>query len=184
MALAGRKFDKQQLEQLWVKAGGPQVYADMASAVALAESSGYSEASNANTDGSTDRGLWQINSVHGYLSTFSIPGNARAAVIISSGGKDWSPWVTWKKGAELQYLRSRGAAGTAGAGPNLAPASSPAGVTGGVLAGPTPQETAAGEHDHSWHGLVHNTGRQASLHGNSLAAIGRGLDSISRRYRR
>ena len=33
------------------------------------------------------------------LSTFDAYGNARAAVLISADGADWSPWVTWQTGA-------------------------------------------------------------------------------------
>ena len=65
----------------------------------MAESSGRQYASLVNTNGTTDRGYWQINSSHGSLSTFDAYGNARAAVLISSDGADWSPWVTWQTGA-------------------------------------------------------------------------------------
>ena len=52
-----------------------------------------------NTDGSTDRGYWQINSIHGALSTYDAEGNARAAVQLSGNGTDWSPWVTYNTDA-------------------------------------------------------------------------------------
>jgi hypothetical protein len=47
------------------RAGGRTSAANMAAAIAMAESSGNPSASNRNTDGSIDRGLWQINSIHG-----------------------------------------------------------------------------------------------------------------------
>jgi len=64
----------------------------------MAESSGRQYASLYNTNGTTDRGYFQINSVHGSLSTFDALGNAKAAVIISNNGTDWSPWVTYNRG--------------------------------------------------------------------------------------
>jgi hypothetical protein len=65
----------------------------------MAESAGRQYATMHNTDGSTDRGYFQVNSVHGALSTYDAYGNARAAVLISRHGRDWSPWVTWNSGA-------------------------------------------------------------------------------------
>jgi hypothetical protein len=65
----------------------------------MAESSGQQYAAMHNTDGSTDRGYWQINSVHGAQSTYSAYANARSAVQISADGSDWSPWVTYNTGA-------------------------------------------------------------------------------------
>ena len=82
-------------------------------AVAGAESGFRSHASNRNTNGSIDRGYWQINSVHGSQSTFSPTGNARAAFSISSGGRNWHPWVTYNTGAYRRYLnQARAAAGS------------------------------------------------------------------------
>ena len=87
------------LEALWESAGGSRAAAFTAAEIAMAESSGRQYASLVNTNGTTDRGYWQINSSHGSLSTFDAYGNARAAVLISANGADWSPWVTWQTGA-------------------------------------------------------------------------------------
>ena len=87
------------LESLWESAGGSPASAFTAAEIARAESSGRQYASLYNTNGTTDRGYWQINSVHGALSTFDAAGNARAAVRISHDGRDWSPWVTYQTGA-------------------------------------------------------------------------------------
>lgn len=77
----------------------------LAAAVAMAESGGNPGAINAaNSDGSTDRGLFQINSVHGALSTTDLHANIDAAFKISSGGTDWSPWVAFTSGAYKRYL--------------------------------------------------------------------------------
>lgn len=87
------------LERLWVQAGGSRGAAFTAAEIAMAESSGRQYASLRNTNGTTDRGYFQVNSVHGPLSTYDAYGNARAAVLISSNGRNWSPWVTWQTGA-------------------------------------------------------------------------------------
>jgi hypothetical protein len=96
----------------------------IATAIALAESSGDTDAINtANRNGSTDYGLWQINSVHSALlngHNWRDPAdNAAMMYSISNGGKNWSPWSSYKSGAYLAHL---GAAG-------VTPDSS---VTGGV----------------------------------------------------
>lgn len=94
-----------QLEDLWVSAGGNPASKAIAAAIAMAESGGVINASNHNSNGSTDRGLWQINSVHGSQSTFDEMGNARAAVAISSNGSNWTPWVTYNTGAYKRFLK-------------------------------------------------------------------------------
>jgi len=101
-----------QLKQLWIQNGGNPAAADIAAAIALAESGGDSTASNTNSDGSIDRGFWQINSVHGALSTFDITGNVKAAIQVSNNGKNWSPWVTYVSGAFRKFLSPTTAAST------------------------------------------------------------------------
>jgi hypothetical protein len=104
-------YGKQQLERLWVQAGGKPAAARTAAAVALAESSGQPGAEGHNTNGTTDRGLWQINSIHGRQSTTDILANARAAVAISNNGASWHPWVTYNKGTYRHFLGGKGASG-------------------------------------------------------------------------
>ena len=87
------------LEALWESAGGSSAAAFTAAEIAMAESGGRQYASLNNTNGTTDRGYWQINSIHGSLSTYDAAGNARAAVRLSGNGTDWSPWVTYNTGA-------------------------------------------------------------------------------------
>jgi hypothetical protein len=101
-----------QLKQLWIQNGGNPAAADIAAAVAMAESGGDSNATNSNTNGSTDRGLWQINSVHGSQSTFDVTGNVKAAINISGNGTNWSPWVTYVSGAFRKFLSPTTAAST------------------------------------------------------------------------
>lgn len=96
-AARGGTLDCAGLERLWEQAGGSHAEAFMAAEIAMAESSGRQYAVNTNGGASTDRGYWQVNSVHGALSTFDAGGNARAAVLISHDGTDWSPWVTYNE---------------------------------------------------------------------------------------
>ena len=83
------------LEELWEQAGGSDAKAVMAASIAMAESGGQQFATG--TVG--ERGYWQINPDHGSLSTYDPLGNAKAAVIISGDGTDWTPWTTFTSGA-------------------------------------------------------------------------------------
>jgi hypothetical protein len=71
----------------------------VAVAVALAESGGDSEATNHNTNGTTDYGLFQINSVHGSLlqqGDWRNPvDNAKMAMTVYKGS-GWKAWYTYK----------------------------------------------------------------------------------------
>jgi LysM repeat protein len=82
------------LEELWEEAGGPQAEAFTAAEIAMAESGGNPNAISP-TD---DYGLWQINASHGALATLNPLGNAKAAVIISDDGTNWTPWTTYTSG--------------------------------------------------------------------------------------
>lgn len=109
-----------------------------AAAVIMAESGGNARASNSNTDGSVDRGLFQINSIHGALSTFEVEANINNAFQISRGGRDWSPWVTVQNGSEQAYIdrdvKPRRPAGGAGAGIPVAPGEAGAEAFAGATA--------------------------------------------------
>ena len=83
------------LEELWEEAGGSHTEAFMAASIAMAESSGRQFA----TGGAGERGYWQIHPDHGALSTYDPLGNAKAAVIISNDGTNWTPWTTFTSGA-------------------------------------------------------------------------------------
>lgn len=84
-------YQPSELQSLWIRAGGSPAAAPMASAVALAESSG-----NPNAYSRTgDVGLWQINAAaHPGQATTDPLANARAAVAISANGTNWRPWCT------------------------------------------------------------------------------------------
>ena len=101
----------------------------MAIAVALAESGGDPSAAGKNgpsahcPNGSTDRGLWQINDCwHPEFSDaqcYDPKGCAQAAYTISNQGADWSPWNTYKNGSYQQFMaRARAAAAAVTAGPS------------------------------------------------------------------
>jgi LysM repeat protein len=85
------------LEELWEQAGGSDGQAVMAASIAMAESGGQQYATGA----AGERGYWQINPDHGSLSTYDPLGNAKAAVIISDDGTNWTPWTTYTSGAYL-----------------------------------------------------------------------------------
>lgn len=107
MATTGPFYTLQDLEQLWVNAGGNPQAAPTAAAIAEAESSGGQTSTNVNTNGTTDYGLWQINSAHfvenpGVYNPSQLTAdptyNANAAIMLSGGTKahpNWSPWSTW-----------------------------------------------------------------------------------------
>lgn len=86
------------MERLWERAGGSYSSSFIAAEVAMAESAGRQYATNYNTNGTVDRGYWQINSIN-RGSSFRPMVNARAAVRISGNGSDWTPWVTYNSGA-------------------------------------------------------------------------------------
>jgi hypothetical protein len=97
---------QQTLAKLWVDAGGPQNVANIMAAIAMAESGGRMDAIDHDSNGSTDYGLWQINSVHGYDPTQLLNNalyNAKAAVAVFKS-QGLGAWVTYNTGAYLAYL--------------------------------------------------------------------------------
>jgi hypothetical protein len=87
------------LESLWMSAGGNAGSAFIAAEIAEAESGGQQYAAG---DGGSSLGYWQINAPSwGSLATYDPYGNARAAVIISGNGSNWTPWTTYVTGAYI-----------------------------------------------------------------------------------
>jgi hypothetical protein len=113
-------YSYKQLMEIWVNAGGSKAYAPIAAAVAMAESGGNPNATNKNTNGTVDRGLWQINSIHGSRSTTDPSANAKAAVAISEGGTNWKAWVAYTTGRYRTYLQQTVSARKSGKGPSTA----------------------------------------------------------------
>lgn len=75
-------------------------------AIVEAESSGNPTAINQNSNGSTDYGLAQINSIHGVSESamFDPQQNLDEAYSLSADGTNFSPWVTYNTGAYQKYL--------------------------------------------------------------------------------
>jgi len=84
----------------------------IAVAVALAESGGRVDADNTglNRDGSTDYGLWQINSVHratGFDPSRAFDPTYNAAwarTVFMNAGASWTPWTTYNNGAYQRHM--------------------------------------------------------------------------------
>ena len=95
---------------------------NIAVAIAMAESSGNPTATHSNSNGSTDYGLWQINSVHGYNPTLLLQPlyNAQAAFKIS-GGSNFSPWTTYQTGAYKKYMAASSTSSAVSASSNTFP---------------------------------------------------------------
>jgi hypothetical protein len=101
---AGQVYTQSQLQQLWISAGGNPSDALIASAIAMAESSGRADATDNDSNGTQDQGLWQVNSSHGLSNMFSPMANARAAIQISGNGTNWNPWTTYTSGAYQEFM--------------------------------------------------------------------------------
>lgn len=117
------------LKNEWYVAGGGQGEADVAAAIAFAESGGcqyalagprdirpVKECTWTVTDGENSCGYWQINlrehPQYSAPSIFDPLTNAAAAVAISNDGKDFGPWTTYRDGAYLPFLKEYGGQGT------------------------------------------------------------------------
>jgi Lysozyme like domain len=119
----GPEYSFDGLVQIWLENSGGADQANVAAAIALAESGGcrYALAGPVDvrpvkqcrynhTDGANSQGLWQINIAPGAhpewagYDLFDPDVNATAAITISQHGTDWSPWVTYESGAYLAYL--------------------------------------------------------------------------------
>lgn len=76
----------------------------VATAVALAESGGYTYADNG-----YDRGLWQINRRwHPGVSdacAYDVECSTRYAYRLSNGGWNWRPWAAFNNGSYRRWLR-------------------------------------------------------------------------------
>jgi Lysozyme like domain len=112
MPLEGEELTiKEALALCWV-AGfrGPKLIDSVA--VMCAESGRYTEAWHDNTDEngnvlSTDRGLFQINSIHASISkeeAYDPVANATFAFQLSKQGEDFSPWAAYNSGAHEKFI--------------------------------------------------------------------------------
>lgn len=115
-----------QIVEVLVKAGWPQDALATATAIVMAESGGVVEAVNtANSNGTYDYGLMQINSIHttdGRSSSGTGPYDPRLLVsdpiynaaagyaIFRSAGFRFTPWAAFNSGAYLKYMADATAA--------------------------------------------------------------------------
>lgn len=102
-------YSHAQLEQLWTGNGGDQGTAQIAAAIAQAESGGRASVTSSNPDGGTNVGLWQLDT-RGKGSGYTVAQlqnpqtNAHVAIMGSANGTDWSAWSTYTGGAYQQYM--------------------------------------------------------------------------------
>lgn len=123
MPIDQRTFDF--LREQWRVEGGPAASADLAAAIAFAESGGcqYALAGPIDirpvktctwnqTHGENSCGYWQINlwahPSYRAPAIFGVEENTRAAIAISSHGSDFGAWTTYVHGAYKPYLAKFG----------------------------------------------------------------------------
>jgi hypothetical protein len=80
-------------------------------AIAMAESSGRESARNKNSNGTTDVGIFQLNSSHSAWLNMGraqkdIDYNAHVAFQMSKGGSDWSAWATYGGSRYKNFLKN------------------------------------------------------------------------------
>ena len=100
-----------QIANAMAQAGWPNKAIPLGVAVALAESGGNPNATNHNRNGSTDYGLFQINSIHKSIlasGTWSNPvDNAKMALrVYREAGNSWRPWVAYKSGSYRKFYNA------------------------------------------------------------------------------
>lgn len=133
------KLSAEEIKAYAAQAGFSGRDLSIAVAVAFAESGGDPNAINdKNRNGSTDYGLFQINSIHKSIlagGQWNNPAdNAKMAYkVFSDAGKKWRPWAAYNNGSYLQFLGKAMAADTATV-PN-APNYQNVGVVGGAVDG-------------------------------------------------
>lgn len=105
---AAAAYTYQQLEDIWVQAGGRADMAALMAAIALAESSGdpYSQNDTDNYGRQTSWGLWQISTGdHNQPSPmWSDPTTNARLAIQKLNSQGLSAWGTYTSGAYLQYF--------------------------------------------------------------------------------
>lgn len=109
--ITGQQYTGQaaQIAQYARQVGFPESQIPTAVAIAMAESSGRANAvNNANSNGSSDYGLMQINSIHSnLLSQYDwkdpLQNMQMAYQIWKDAGGKWTPWSTYNNGAYQQF---------------------------------------------------------------------------------
>jgi hypothetical protein len=96
------KLSQKQIAALWVSLGGSPAKANLASAVAMAESGGDTQVGNY-----CCHGLWALNVEVGVASmqcALDPICSTRKAISLSKNGKDWSPWEAYTNGHYSQFV--------------------------------------------------------------------------------
>lgn len=105
---AGTRYGAGLIAQVAKAAGFAGEDLVTAVAIALGESGGQTDNTNKNTNGSTDYGLWQINSVHSAFDIsklFNPMYNAECAyVLYTNRGQKFTDWVVYKSGRYREFL--------------------------------------------------------------------------------
>ncbi len=73
-------------------------------AVCLAESQGFDHAINENPDGSEDRGIFQLNTIHDWITdeiAYDPKQASAAAFKLYQSAKGWTPWAAFNSGVYL-----------------------------------------------------------------------------------
>ena len=107
---AAKALTPAQIAAAMREAGWDDAAIPIGVAVALAESGGNPRAvNNKNRNGSSDYGLFQINSIHANLLTtgdrFNPVDNARMALTVyRQAGSSWKPWAAYNSGAHTKFI--------------------------------------------------------------------------------
>ena len=112
MPLAGEEISIKEALALCNVVGFEPNQLDVAVAVMCAESGRWTKAWHDNLDAngnvtSTDRGLYQVNTIHESVSdeeAYDPVENAKFAYQLSKQGTDWSPWMAFNSGAHEKFL--------------------------------------------------------------------------------
>lgn len=97
------RYSQAQIQKLWVAEGGDPSKALIASAIAMAESTGDPTATSANPAGGQNLGLWQIWDGNKGAALDPV-GNAKAAIALSDNGQHWGLWETFTHRTYLTYM--------------------------------------------------------------------------------
>lgn len=119
-----QRLSGQQIARLWVQEGGNPRYANLMARIALRESGGDPYARHVNTNGTVDRGLFQVNSIWGGLSNRAMgdPVAATRAAIHILKVQGPKAWATYNPSTDRKYLGGfHGASHTASPGMSPSP---------------------------------------------------------------
>ena len=102
-------LSKDEIKTLWTGHGGAADKANLAAAIAMAESSGRTFITSPNPDGGQNVGLWQLDTKgvgagHTISELQDPPTNARITIMATANGTNWSHWESYTKKRYEKYL--------------------------------------------------------------------------------